>query len=70
MTTGLLQGIVMGIRSLCNGVGPTLFGLFFYLSNVDLDEIEMARHEGGSLNSDLDLRSTNLKMNVSSDILK
>ncbi|XKL65972.1 hypothetical protein PGB90_009392 [Kerria lacca] len=33
---GLIQGIVMGVRSLCNGIGPALFGLVFYLSGVDL----------------------------------
>ncbi len=26
----------MGVRSLCNGIGPALFGLVFFLSGVDL----------------------------------
>ena len=26
----------MGVRSLCNGIGPALFGIFFYLFDVDL----------------------------------
>lgn len=33
---GLIQGIVMGVRSLCNGIGPALFGIIFYLCDVDL----------------------------------
>ena len=27
-----------GIRGLCNGLGPALFGLIFYLFHVDLNE--------------------------------
>lgn len=26
----------MGVRSLCNGIGPALFGIIFYLCGVDL----------------------------------
>lgn len=33
---GLVQGMVNGIRGLCNGLGPALFGFIFYLFNVDL----------------------------------
>jgi len=33
---GLVQGMVNGVRGLCNGLGPALFGFCFYLFNVDL----------------------------------
>ncbi|XP_027197055.2 uncharacterized protein LOC113791474 [Dermatophagoides pteronyssinus] len=33
---GLVQGIITGIRGLCNGLGPCFFGLIFSLFNVDL----------------------------------
>ena len=34
---GLVQGMVNGVRGLCNGLGPALFGFIFYLFNVDLN---------------------------------
>uniref|UniRef100_A0A915JEV2 Uncharacterized protein n=1 Tax=Romanomermis culicivorax TaxID=13658 RepID=A0A915JEV2_ROMCU len=34
---GTVQGIVTGIRGLCQGLGPALFGFIFYLFNVDLN---------------------------------
>ena len=34
--SGLVQGMVNGVRGLCNGLGPALFGFTFYLFNVDL----------------------------------
>ncbi|CAF1133727.1 unnamed protein product [Adineta ricciae] len=33
--SGLVQGMVNGVRGLCNGLGPALFGFTFYLFNVD-----------------------------------
>ena len=36
--SGVAQGVVTGIRGLCNGLGPALFGLIFYLFHVDLNE--------------------------------
>lgn len=35
---GLVQGMITGIRGLCNGLGPAMFGLIFYLFHVDLNE--------------------------------
>lgn len=32
-----MQGIITGIRGLCNGLGPALFGLMFFIFHVDLD---------------------------------
>uniref|UniRef100_A0A0B7A295 Major facilitator superfamily (MFS) profile domain-containing protein n=1 Tax=Arion vulgaris TaxID=1028688 RepID=A0A0B7A295_9EUPU len=37
---GVAQGVVTGIRGLCNGLGPALFGFIFYLFHVDLNEKE------------------------------
>jgi hypothetical protein len=35
---GLVQGMVNGVRGLCNGLGPALFGFIFYLFNVNLNQ--------------------------------
>lgn len=35
---GVAQGVVTGIRGLCNGLGPALFGLIFYLFHVNLND--------------------------------
>ncbi|KAF7995829.1 hypothetical protein HCN44_006936 [Aphidius gifuensis] len=34
---GLVQGMVTGMRGLCNGLGPAMFGVIFYLFHVDLN---------------------------------
>ncbi|XP_030213595.1 hippocampus abundant transcript 1 protein [Gadus morhua] len=36
---GVVQGMVTGIRGLCNGLGPALYGVIFFMFNVELDEI-------------------------------
>lgn len=33
-----MQGIVTGIRGLCNGLGPALYGLIFYIFHVNLTD--------------------------------
>ena len=35
---GVVQGMITGIRGLCNGIGPAFFGLIFYVFHVDLEE--------------------------------
>lgn len=30
--------MVTGMRGLCNGLGPAMFGLIFYMFHVDLNE--------------------------------
>lgn len=35
---GVAQGMVTGIRGLCNGLGPALYGFIFYLFHVDLND--------------------------------
>uniref|UniRef100_A0A914UQW1 Major facilitator superfamily (MFS) profile domain-containing protein n=2 Tax=Plectus sambesii TaxID=2011161 RepID=A0A914UQW1_9BILA len=34
---GTVQGVVTGIRGLCQGLGPAVFGFVFYLFNMDLN---------------------------------
>lgn len=40
---GAVQGMITGIRGLCNGLGPALFGFIFFLFNVELDEISLVQ---------------------------
>jgi len=47
---GLVQGIITGIRGLCNGLGPAMYGLIFYLFHVDLNE-KVGRGKNESSNS-------------------
>nr|CAG4645413.1 EOG090X033O [Lynceus sp. MCZ IZ 141354] len=37
---GLVQGMITGVRGLCNGLGPAVYGLIFYIFHVDLNEKE------------------------------
>uniref|UniRef100_A0A8C0VXD1 Uncharacterized protein n=1 Tax=Castor canadensis TaxID=51338 RepID=A0A8C0VXD1_CASCN len=36
---GVAQGIITGIRGLCNGLGPALYGFIFYMFHVELSEL-------------------------------
>ncbi|NXU47470.1 MF14B protein, partial [Turnix velox] len=36
---GVAQGIITGIRGLCNGLGPALYGFIFFLFHVELNEL-------------------------------
>ncbi|XP_058464443.1 hippocampus abundant transcript 1 protein isoform X2 [Malaya genurostris] len=44
---GVVQGMVTGMRGLCNGLGPAMFGVIFYVFHVDLND---DRSGIGSLN--------------------
>ncbi|XP_066910156.1 hippocampus abundant transcript 1 protein-like [Clytia hemisphaerica] len=35
---GVVQGLVTGIRGLCNGMGPALYGVIFYIFHVNLTD--------------------------------
>ncbi|XP_059729190.1 hippocampus abundant transcript-like protein 1 isoform X2 [Haemorhous mexicanus] len=35
---GVVQGIITGVRGLCNGLGPALYGFIFFLFHVELSE--------------------------------
>lgn len=37
-SAGVVQGMVTGMRGLCNGLGPAMFGVIFYLFHVDLND--------------------------------
>uniref|UniRef100_A0A1A7X2F8 Major facilitator superfamily (MFS) profile domain-containing protein n=1 Tax=Iconisemion striatum TaxID=60296 RepID=A0A1A7X2F8_9TELE len=37
---GVVQGMITGIRGLCNGLGPALYGFIFYLFNVELTDTQ------------------------------
>jgi len=39
--TGVAQGVITGIRSLCYGLGPALFGFIFYLFHVDVEKTDV-----------------------------
>uniref|UniRef100_UPI00358FF301 hippocampus abundant transcript 1 protein isoform X2 n=1 Tax=Myxine glutinosa TaxID=7769 RepID=UPI00358FF301 len=36
---GVVQGMITGIRGLCNGLGPALYGFIFYLFHVEFNEL-------------------------------
>jgi len=38
---GVAQGVITGIRSLCYGLGPALFGFVFYLFHVDVEKTDI-----------------------------
>lgn len=41
---GVVQGMVTGMRGLCNGLGPAMFGVIFYLFHVDLNDDHSLMH--------------------------
>ncbi|XP_026855555.1 hippocampus abundant transcript-like protein 1 isoform X2 [Electrophorus electricus] len=49
---GAVQGMVTGIRGLCNGLGPALFGFIFFLFNVEL--IDLNPVENGAASAVMD----------------
>lgn len=60
---GAVQGIITGIRGLCNGLGPALFGLMFFIFHVDLDSPKPAVTV--NLNSTLSKTSKDPSLRVS-----
>uniref|UniRef100_H3AHZ2 Major facilitator superfamily domain containing 14A2 n=1 Tax=Latimeria chalumnae TaxID=7897 RepID=H3AHZ2_LATCH len=38
---GVVQGMITGIRGLCNGLGPALYGFVFYLFHVELNDVDV-----------------------------
>uniref|UniRef100_A0A8C9T175 Hippocampus abundant transcript 1 protein n=1 Tax=Scleropages formosus TaxID=113540 RepID=A0A8C9T175_SCLFO len=45
---GVVQGMITGIRGLCNGLGPALYGFVFYLFHVELRDMDSADPFNGS----------------------
>ncbi|XP_050542517.1 hippocampus abundant transcript 1 protein isoform X2 [Daktulosphaira vitifoliae] len=66
---GVVQGVVTGVRGLCGGLGPAIFGFTFYLFNVNLNEgIQMAHTSHSSHHSFNDtIIIKNLKYNFHND---
>jgi MFS family permease len=58
---GVVQGIVTGMRGLCNGLGPAMFGVIFYLFNVDLND------ETKHLNSNVNFNDIKMTLTNNSD---
>ena len=46
---GVVQGMITGIRGLCNGLGPALYGFVFYLFHVELTDADSS-DKGAKLN--------------------
>ncbi|KAM7369375.1 hypothetical protein PAMP_013647 [Pampus punctatissimus] len=40
LCSGVVQGMITGIRGLCNGLGPALYGFVFFLFNVELNTMD------------------------------
>ena len=41
LPSGVVQGLVTGIRGLCNGIGPAMYGLIFYVFHVNLNDADI-----------------------------
>lgn len=55
--------MVTGMRGLCNGLGPAMFGVIFYLFNVDLND--ESKHVNNKVNfNDIKLSLTNVSDGV------
>lgn len=64
---GVVQGVVTGVRGLCGGLGPAMFGFIFYLFNVNLnDGMQIAHTTHNSLNN-TSIIIKHLKYNVNID---
>lgn len=46
-SSGVVQGMITGIRGLCNGLGPALYGFIFYIFHVELNELPMPESPSG-----------------------
>ncbi|MEQ2211763.1 Hippocampus abundant transcript 1 protein [Xenoophorus captivus] len=44
---GVVQGMITGIRGLCNGLGPALYGFIFFLFNVEFNTMDPIQEEYG-----------------------
>lgn len=45
---GVVQGMITGIRGLCNGLGPALYGFIFYIFHVELKELPITGPDLGT----------------------
>jgi hypothetical protein len=57
--------MVTGMRGLCNGLGPAMFGVIFYLFNVDLNDQSKNVNSNNNLNfNDNKMSLTNISDGV------
>ncbi|XP_068781507.1 hippocampus abundant transcript-like protein 1 isoform X2 [Struthio camelus] len=54
---GVVQGIITGIRGLCNGLGPALYGFIFFLFHVELNELPPDQSSGKTMQDPSDERA-------------
>ena len=40
-----MQGTLMGVRGLCNGLGPAAFGLMWHFFGIDIISTELGQHK-------------------------
>jgi len=65
---GLVQGMITGMRGLCNGLGPAMFGLIFSLFHVDLSEkslppeVPSSAADGQQLPPEEDIANTSMEV--------
>uniref|UniRef100_A0A8C2K2F3 Hippocampus abundant transcript 1 protein n=1 Tax=Cyprinus carpio TaxID=7962 RepID=A0A8C2K2F3_CYPCA len=57
---GVVQGMITGIRGLCNGLGPALYGFVFYLFHVEL-KISVLQNMHLSTNLSISHNAPNLR---------
>ncbi|XP_014047397.1 hippocampus abundant transcript 1 protein [Salmo salar] len=43
---GVVQGMITGIRGLCNGLGPAFYGFIFYLFHMELTDVDAVDSPG------------------------
>ena len=61
---GVVLGILTGVRGLCNGLGPALFGLLFWLFNVTFSEGDILTHGPASAAHTIKGNSGNISVHV------
>ena len=57
---GLVQGMVTGIRGLCNGLGPAMYGVIFYLFHVNLNEKDAT--DGGNATNTTNIHTMDVSL--------
>lgn len=65
---GISQGMVTGIRGLCNGIGPALYGFVFWIFRVNLNEASTGG-SGGSGSTEGGANSSDSKPTYASTVI-